>query len=93
MKASSWFGSISGLSWIIILQQPFHSDGAYLRAPWFRDLQETPTQASTIPLFLTIAYVNDAIADSLESRVSDDEVVAILCEAVHAQVCSVHSGC
>ena len=91
MKAMAWFGRIAVLSlgWVVSLQQLSHSDAAYLRAPRFRDLQETPTQVSSIHLFLTLAYVNNAIADSLESRVSDDEVVATLCEAVHAQVCSV----
>ncbi|KAI2505513.1 hypothetical protein MHU86_8944 [Fragilaria crotonensis] len=87
MKAMAWFGRVSVLSlgWVVSLQQLSHSDAAYLRAPRFRDLQENPTQVSSIHLFLTLAYVNNAIADSLESRVSGDEVVATLCEAVHAQ--------
>ena len=95
MKAKPWFrtSSVLIMSWVVFLQQSFHGDAAHLRDSLFRDLQEIPTQISSIPLFLTLSYVNNAIADSLESRVPDDEVVAILCEAVYSQVRRVDLEC
>lgn len=89
MKATRWLQTTSVLitSCVVWLQLPFRSDAANLRHSWSRDLQEIPTQVSSIPLFLILSYVNNAIADSLESRVPGDEVVAILCEAIYLQVC------
>jgi hypothetical protein len=60
--------------------------GAYLRPSSLRRLQDMTTSSSSVPLFFTFSFVNDATASSLESRDSQNEVVALICGSVMDQV-------
>jgi hypothetical protein len=57
-----------------------------LRPSSLRRLQDMTASSSSVPLFLTFSFVNDATASSLESRDLQNAVVALMCGIVIDQV-------
>lgn len=99
--STAWRRTRSVLGYVLLVVLAFYcrsgaGDGghaaAYLRPSPLRRLQDMTTSSSSVPLFFTFSFVNDATASSLESRDPQNEVVSLICGSVMDQVRFLEGG-